>query len=83
MSVTLYTMEYLNFNIKLAVSNYRQGIFESFYYIVVMLLTYQHKKILMRAKPRALLVPSKCLRRCKCEWEDEERTPEDLFLVSF
>ena len=25
-------------------------------------------------------MPSKCLRRCKCEWEDDERTPEDLFL---
>ena len=23
---------------------------------------------------------SKCLRRCKCEWGDDERTPEDLFL---
>ena len=25
-------------------------------------------------------IPSKCLRRCTCEWEDDERTPEDLFL---
>ena len=25
-------------------------------------------------------LPSKCLRRCKCEWEEDERTPEDLFL---
>ena len=25
-------------------------------------------------------MPSKCLHRCKCEWEDDERTPEDLFL---
>ena len=25
-------------------------------------------------------MPSKCLRRCKCEWEEDERTPEDLFL---
>ena len=25
-------------------------------------------------------MPSKCLRRCKSEWEDDERTPEDLFL---
>ena len=24
-------------------------------------------------------MPSKCLRRCKCEWEDDERTPEDFF----
>ena len=31
-------------------------LFDSFYHIVVMLLTYQHNKILMRAKPRALLV---------------------------
>ena len=31
-------------------------LFYSFYYIVVMLLTYQHNKILMRAKPRALVV---------------------------
>ena len=31
-------------------------LFDSFYYIVVMFLTYQHNKILMRAKPRALLV---------------------------
>ena len=23
---------------------------------------------------------SKCLRKCKCEWEEDERTPEDLFL---
>ena len=23
---------------------------------------------------------SKCLRRCRCEWEEGERTPEDLFL---
>ena len=22
---------------------------------------------------------SKCLRRCKCEWEDDERTPEDFY----
>ena len=25
-------------------------------------------------------IPSKCLRRCKCDWEKDERTPEDLFL---
>ena len=25
-------------------------------------------------------MPSKCLRRCKCEWEEDVRTPEDLFL---
>ena len=25
-------------------------------------------------------MPSKCLRRCKCEWEEDEKTPEDLFL---
>ena len=25
-------------------------------------------------------MPSKCLHRCKCEWEEDERTPEDLFL---
>ena len=25
-------------------------------------------------------MPSKCLRRCKCEWEDDESTTEDLFL---
>ena len=25
-------------------------------------------------------MPSKCLRRCKCEWEEDERTPEDLLL---
>ena len=25
-------------------------------------------------------MPSKCLRRYKCEWEDDERTPEELFL---
>ena len=25
-------------------------------------------------------MPSKYLRRCKCEWEDNKRTPEDLFL---
>ena len=24
-------------------------------------------------------MPSKCLRRCKCEWEDDERTHEDFF----
>ena len=34
-------------------------LFDSFYYIVVMLLTYQHNKILMRAKPRGLLVFNK------------------------
>ena len=26
------------------------------------------------------MVPSKCLCRCKCEWEDDEKTPEDFFL---
>ena len=26
---------------------------------------------------------SKCLRRCKCEWEEDERTPEDFFLSVF
>ena len=25
-------------------------------------------------------MPSKCLHTCKCEWEEDERTPEDLFL---
>ena len=25
-------------------------------------------------------MPSKCLRRCKCEWEDDERTPGDFFV---
>ena len=25
-------------------------------------------------------MPSKCLHRCKCVWEEDERTPEDLFL---
>ena len=25
-------------------------------------------------------MPSKCLRRCKCEWEEDKRTPEDHFL---
>ena len=25
-------------------------------------------------------VPSKCLHRCKCEWEEDQRTPEDFFL---
>ena len=25
-------------------------------------------------------MPSKCLHRCKCEWEEDEGTPEDLFL---
>ena len=25
-------------------------------------------------------MPSKCLRRCKCEWEEDVRTLEDLFL---
>ena len=25
-------------------------------------------------------MPSECLRRCKCEWEEDERTPEDHFL---
>ena len=28
-------------------------------------------------------MPSKCIRRCKCEREDDERTPEDLFLPVF
>ena len=28
-------------------------------------------------------VPSKCLRRHKCVWEDDERTPGDLFLSVF
>ena len=28
-------------------------------------------------------VPSKCLRRFKCEWEDDERTPEDVFFCQF
>ena len=27
--------------------------------------------------------PSKCLRRSKCEWEEDERTPEDLILSVF
>ena len=25
-------------------------------------------------------MPSKCLSRCKCEWKENERIPEDLFL---
>ena len=25
-------------------------------------------------------MPSKCLRRCKCEWKDGERTPKDVLL---
>ena len=28
-------------------------------------------------------MPSKCILRCKCEWEEDERTPEDLFLSVF
>ena len=51
-------MEYLKFQRKISRKTViiDKVLFDSFYFIVVMLLTYQHNKILMRAKPRALLV---------------------------